>query len=1043
MPFNIEPGQRALAITQPYEPERPSTLGEQFGAAVDLDNVTLGAYRLIGDMATSYDDEEDFDPLSLVTESDAAFAPLLVRARSRREFDDIKTRIDREENARAALDDGPWNPLLVSIISAFVDPVSYVPFFGQLTKAAQGASIGARVATGGAVVAAEVAVGEAVLQAQQETRTADETLAAILVGGVFGAGLTGAGIALNRGTRQSVSDATSELAEISRIATEMNTDLSAGAALSGREAVIPGELTRPVAERAVKILRKVTQLGSSQAIFTSPALELAASPFSVVRSFLHKMTDTGVMTKGKALGISLAPGGAWVQRADRWKGIAKQSSDVIRSAYNQARSTGFSGNYSEFKRELNEALNVGDASKIAEVEAAAKTLRKEVFNPVGEQLKKEGLIQDLLFGGSDPANNQSWFFRSWSKRKIAAEPNGFEAELNAYFRDAIVKHNAKIAQVDTEIETGVTSPRDRDRALGSSMGQDVLDPDIDAAEFAKQVRQQILGTIRERNIPIQVKLRGSEKPRGLHVPYALAKRWINDDAEALTHGYLRTVGSDLEAMRIFGSLNIEDTLAWKQLAEEIDAKAAAAKGKEAEKITARGKREQEVLQALWGRIRGADVDASWSPDLLRGPQAVLRVGSFVTKLGGVVVSSLPDVGRVAMTEGFYRTNKALIGGMIDGFKGIRLTKKEANLIGGALQSFDNSRAVAAFDIGDPWATRSATERGANVVGSIFSKSTLLPYWTDGWQSAHGFVATKRIFDIAKQVEASGGDLSKLSKFDLRKLADDNLTPMRRVMKNGEEVFEPDPGILLAIAKQSDKWEEVGGGYAANVGNWTDRVAADAYRAALFREMETGVYNVGPADRPLWSSSPALGGLGRTISQFKSYGMASATRITTAMIQEGANGEYAAVMGRLSYMIALGMAATAAWDLMRDGKVSETRNARQWVRDGVDRSGVLALYTELEGALQSMNIPPLSQFATGQQLSRFRSRGPVAQVAGPAIGLGEQLSRAVYGATRGEFTESDMHGIRNLIPWQNHFIVGQGFNMAEKALARGYNLKPRE
>src|SRR5690606_32575180 len=93
------------------------------------------------------------------------------------------------------------------------DPFNYIPLLGQV----RGVSALTRAARLGITSAGQVAASEALLQASQHTRTVEQSVAAILLGGGFGAALGGvAGALANREARRAAIADTALLLEAGR-----------------------------------------------------------------------------------------------------------------------------------------------------------------------------------------------------------------------------------------------------------------------------------------------------------------------------------------------------------------------------------------------------------------------------------------------------------------------------------------------------------------------------------------------------------------------------------------------------------------------------------------------------------------------------------------------------------------------------------------------------------------------------------------------------------------------------------------------------------
>ena len=63
--------------------------------------------------------------------------------------------------------------------------------------------------------------------------------------------------------------------------------------------------------------------------------------------------------------------------------------------------------------------------------------------------------------------------------------------------------------------------------------------------------------------------------------------------------------------------------------------------------------------------------------------------------------------------------------------------------------------------------------------------------------------------------------------------------------------------------------------------------------------------------------------------------------------------------------------------------------------------------------------------------------------GPSAALVTDVGDAMIGLSRGEFTQSDLHKFRRMVPLQNLFYLRYLFNLSEQAVGEGLNLPEKE
>jgi hypothetical protein len=308
------------------------------------------------------------------------------------------------------------------------------------------------------------------------------------------------------------------------------------------------------------------------------------------------------------------------------------------------------------------------------------------------------------------------------------------------------------------------------------------------------------------------------------------------------------------------------------------------------------------------------------------------------------------------------------------------------------------------------------ERAVNAGSGYFSTATGLPVWTDYWQTFHIQIAQTRVLETAQKLAAAGGDMNALSRFERTKLAQDGLTANE----------------LLAIAKESGAWTKQSGGIQPNLDRWSNADARSAFLRSMHREGETGVYNPGVLDKPLWTSDPALGGLGKTVSQFKSYSMAATTRILLATAQNGTAGFYGRVAASLTFLTLTGMLSFKLKSLA-SGKDTSDMSPTEWAIEGIDRSGLPGILMEVEEIWSALGLPPPTKAVTGAPFPGYKT-DVWDYAAGPALSQISEASDIIYNATRYGVDEKTAQDAFRLTPFNNHFIVQGAFRVANEAMA---------
>lgn len=1021
MSFNVADGEEqpltSGQLSQPYVPPAPgTTLSEQLAGAVQLDNTTYNLYQHFTDPTVNPEPQQDFSVVDHVTDEEIQrFGDRLGDIVNPEQLAQFRTQVEREDKARANLSSGPLPSFLADLIATAADPVNYVPFFGGV---ARGGALATRLAAGAVTAAGEVAVSEGLLQGHQETRTLEESLANVVVGGAFGFGLGAAGAAV-RGLLKNAADDTLAIGRdaFAPATRDMVQDIagdttfsdavprSVGAAeAAGRSPddwmMVNETLTRKAGDYAAKVG------------VASPSLELGTSEFLTNRKLINSLVDTGLVTRGNVEGrissqvwhegqafdtlnerAGLTPqdlryganaSAALDVRIKAMDGTLNRLNNNVELAYGQARKAGFTGSKREFGEEVGRAMYSGTFSENPHIDKIAKENRKTLDTFLAEA-RKVGLLKD-----TGEINTDSYFSHMFQREKIKRDPNGF--------RETVAQH------VEQEL--------DNLRAEGKL--DEEIDPSAYARDVADELYDKIMTTGAGRIPDTAVNIRGPLKGRTLDIPTGIIAPWLELDARRMMARYIRTVGRDIEVQRMFGALSLDHIYGPQGTARtELKQKIAAAEAdpkkgaKEVKRLTDTFDREARVMQTLFDRIRGTEAPPDPGYEGLHRFARGLKTVNYLRSMGSVVVSSLPDAGRIIMEEGFARTFGAVLKDFTTGFKGIRLSKKQAQAFGTALEVANGQRMLNMVELDDPFAATTKFERGIQQATGKFSYFTGLGHWTDAMKSVTSALTSTRILQTAEAI-AQGKKVS---------------ARMRQQMATAG-ISED---MMKRIAAQAEHWDRT---YehiiTGNIHDWTDREAANAFRFAVLRDVDNTVLTPGHGDKPTWMGTQ----LGSVLGQFRGYGLASMTRISLAGLQR----RDGTVLAGVASMIGMGALATAMRDYISKGEIDKSRNWRGYLRDGIDKSGILSLYFEMEGLLQTGGIRTPTEYLTGSPNSRFLRRTLPEQLGGPSLGLGADISKTAFGVFNGDFTSSDLHKVRRLLPTQNHFALSYLYNKMEEGIS---------
>jgi len=556
-----------------------------------------------------------------------------------------------------------------------------------------------------------------------------------------------------------------------------------------------------------------------------------------------------------------------------------------------------------------------------------------------------------------------------------------------------------------------------------------------AEDIARQTVTKILGTDRRLAYSdiIQAE-RGPELARTLNIPSQEISDFLETDIEKLVSTYTRTVGSDLAIARVFGSADAAE--AFKRLGDErqlmlkkietlTDKNGKPLSKEEKEKLSYEthkfydaGKKDLEVLLERAKSMRGLPKDAdSFSA---RAAKTAMDL-NYLRFMGGVVVNSVADVARPIMKYGLTRTFRDGIIPLIQNFKLIRMSQREARLAGTALDMVMHTRANSMMDIFDDAYRGTIAEKGIHYLSTRMGAIALFDQWTVAMKEFTAGIANAKLLDSIGMVmgePASAAELKKAQEF----LARNNI----------------DAEIASTI------WSEVtngkGGGkingvWLPNTENWNiadPQVARArrAYRAALGGEIDSTIITPG-FERPNWvdSSVPA-----RMLAQFKSFGLSTVQKTIMAGLQEhdaaALNGTIASLaLGMLSYYI---WATAAGGDAQAKMQKSIAEgNWEIWADEAIARSGVTGVISDAQK--YAHRIPVLRDYTSfsGSDTTRRAGGDLTESVLGPSFDLLEKAHGLVTGID--DPTKQTLHLARQMLPLQNVFYLRWLLDQVEKSI----------
>ncbi|MBJ9215054.1 hypothetical protein [Citrobacter freundii] len=925
---------------EPQQPE-PSV----WGAAFRQNNLLAEMFRPVKQFepVEGYNPYTDKSEIHGYEQWGSAFAD----SRSPEETAWLKQQIDDENEDRRVLSEAGGEGVLASIAAGVVDPVTVASMF---IPGAQGGAV-ARIASQAAIGAAATAASEIALNNQQITRTWGESAAHVAAGALMSGVFAAAGSAFSPSVRTS---ATREVADaLDNMSVTNPVDVAASSAHPDGGSVGAARINEATLEDLTPAGGAVSNVARKAGSYLTPFTRLMESPSKTSRRTALELAENNYTLQGNARGIETP-----IAAETRVRGWRREEAAVVvanKQAYGQYKAAGGDLSFSQFREEVGNAMRSGDVHANPVVQETAQAMRS-VVNRVKVAQQKLGLLpsDDEL----KAIGQESYFPRVYKVGKIANERDKF--------RDMLVDWWSRGEKTMSREEAEIAADTTINRITGAKIPQD----------FA--------------NV-FMVKAAGSTRARTLSVPDRLMKDYLESDANYVLQRHIREASAEVELTRTFGNKSLEKQL--KDIQDEYDA---LMRERPAEQAKLAKARENDIrdITALRDRLAGTYGMPDDPSSFFVRAGAFLRSANFVTKLGGMTVSAIPDLARGVMVNGFSNTMRGY-SSLITRSPAFKASRAEQLKMAVGLETILHTRARTMGDLVDSSARTTAVEAGMERVTDAFGKLTMMGHFDDMNKSVNGMITSDGILSGA----FAGRRLAKLG-------INDNMAARIRseFEKHGEVI---------------DGW------HIGNFEKWDDQHVAGVFQSAVLKDVNNTVITPGIGDTPLWSSTP----LGKTIFQFKSFATASYNRATLGGLQEGTGQFYYGT----AFQIALG-ALTYALKQAANGKEVDW-TPQKLVIEGIDRSGILGPLMEYNNMAEKATggmIGLGALLGTGTQ-SRYASRGFIGSALGPTFGLLDTITDVTAGVLNGDAGDRVLHNVRTLLPGNNLFWIAPLINQVDPGM----------
>jgi len=1012
----------------------PETIKEEFPHTVDRDaslgaasfrkeNLMVNVYNNM--MKKHYAPEDGFNPHDMDdSDFDTKRRHLLQGSSSRAEYSQWLHQFEQENLDNGVIEESGIVGTMAQIGAGVVSAETFLPILGWSSKA----SLGKNIAVSGANALAVEGGRSAFLYSTQSNKSVDEAITEAAFATVFAGGLAAAAhgfskvaddaversVQFNRDKHDSAFGYEDTLLEeqvaphsVGSISRQMATNegvtpFNYGAVEARVEAALAGngdvdalkkalvaegydpkdidELARldlsdieghvgfPAGEagdggaavatyRADQEATKLVNNRLVKALGMGPSMRLATSTNHAIREFAYKLYDDGLLRIGDKNG--------WLVKDDASsaiKGWGQDIGDIIDSEVNQyakykTRMVGINEpviSVDDFRVRVGQAMRRADVDEINEVAAVAKQIRK-YFNKVSTKGKEVGLFTEDL----DVKFAVSYFPRAYDLEKLST----FEGER--LFKDKVSQGiQRKFAEMDEDI-----------------------------AEFkAEQILKNIMGDSATVFEGVVEGVKGSSlKARVLDFDDDFLEEFLKSDYREILMNYHRGIVPSIEVNKRFGTTDMHKMMEDAGIDRDEQLIAAGTDNKARKAIYKEYKQNEEDVELVLRRMgikKKAQSIVKWAQPVSK----TIKTFNNVTSLGGVVISSMPDVARVTLYNGFRPLAKTLAS-ITANPSMYKMAVKEKKQFVAALEMVNNQRLAGIAGGDDYGMVPSSTKfmKGVDWANNKFFDLTLMRHWNSNLKAFNAQIQTDKVYDLYKQVNSS----SKLKPKDITRLNELGI----------------DTDTLVRIGKKIDEFGEVRNDLTIiNMGSWNDDELATVFKNALIRDSDQKIITINEADLYSAFDDPVLS----LFLQYKSFAMAAWNRVFVSGLQRGDMDTFM----QFVYLLGMGAITTHAKRAL-NGDDSEM-SADKLFLESSDNSGLATALMELSRTMElfSGNEHGLySWTGNGKQTRNYNLN--TGNAFGPSIGKYTAASQVITNTAQGNSSKYNQY--KTLIPLNNHFI----------------------
>lgn len=538
-----------------------------------------------------------------------------------------------------------------------------------------------------------------------------------------------------------------------------------------------------------------------------------------------------------------------------------------------------------------------------------------------------------------------------------------------------------------------------EKELTAEQKKVLLEEDNRLSEAAQDVVNKILHREDKGVVKNTRKTRGPERPRNLTFSTKYIEDYMIQDPMNALRDYIRTVITDTELLKRFGTLNLNEiTNAIENDYEGLIKNSVSEKQKKT--LNTRKEKDLEDIRCVWCRVRGikeysAEDLTEWGRAFNHGANIINNL-NVARLIGGTVISATSDLAQACMTVGFKNFFKGVSKWFNKDFREAFRGEEDTWLR--AIDHFKNTRQLGFYNQMIDSGVLAAVDNFSGKLADLSVKMSMITKWDELNKFIIGYVAQERVLKIGEKLIKK----SKLSIKDSEWLTTTGITE-----ENATKMFE-----------QFKKYGRItdGGIWESSVGYWDNNKLKDIFRGAVKKIQNQAILTPTAGSVPRGFDVSFL----KPILQFKRFTFSAYSKCMIPTLQKRDLNAFAGI----TMMMSIGIMKAYLRALKSGYAISMTDAVKTSLKEAEvgsyfgDAYGLLSNFVGLNDKKNQTSQQFMrDMFGTGYDFITTFHDGSLG------------LSKLITGLG-GEMSYGQIHNIRKMLPLQNNIFLSKLFDAFE-------------